>query len=61
MNPTKGLSAHSLGQGARDGEKFGTKGAFAARLSDRQRVSGTNPLPTRPSKSLALKDKVLVC
>jgi len=66
-NPTRGLSAHSLGQGARDGEKSGGEGAFAASLSDRQRVYGTNSLPTRPSKSLpqfmwlAFKDKVLVC
>ena len=60
-NPTKGLSAHSLGQGARDGEKSGGEGAFAAPLSDRRRVYGTNSLPTRPSKSLALKDKALVC
>ena len=65
-NPTKGLSAHSLGQGAGDGEKSGGEGALAAPLSDRQRVYGTNELPTRPSKSLfqlmwlALKDKVLV-
>ena len=66
-NPTKGLSAHSLGLGAGDGEKSGGEGAFAAPLSDRQRVYGTNSLLTRPSKSLlqlmwlALKDKVLVC
>jgi len=67
-NPTKGLSAHSLGQGAgADGEKSGGEGPFAAPLSDRQRVYGTNSLPTRPSKSLlqfmwlAFKDKVLVC
>jgi len=66
-NPARGLSAHSLGQGAGDGEKSGGEGAFAASLSDRQRVYGTNSLPTRPSKSLlqfmwlAFKDKVLVC
>ena len=65
-NPTKGLSAHSLDQGAGDGKipgegAFGAFGAFGAPLSDRQRVYGTNSLPTRPSKSLALKDKVLVC
>ena len=65
-NPTKGLSAHSLGLGAGDGEKSGGEGAFAAPLSDRQRVYGINSLPTRRSKSLlqlmwlALKDKVLV-
>ena len=59
-NPTKGLSAHSLDQGAGDG-KNPSEGAFGAPLSDRQRVYGTNSLPTRPSKSLALKDKVLVC
>ena len=66
-NPTNGLSAHSLGQGAGDGEKSGGEGAFAASLADRQRVYGINSLPTRRSKSLlqlmwlALKDKVLVC
>jgi len=66
-NPAKGLSAHSLGQGAGDGERSGGEGAFAASLSDRQRVYGTNSLPTRPSKPLlqfmwlAFKDKVLVC
>ena len=66
-NPTKGLSAHSLGEGAGDDEKSGGEGAFAAPLSDRQRVYGTNTLPTRPFKSffqlvwLALKDKALVC
>jgi Ca2+-transporting ATPase len=66
-SPTKGLSAHSLGQGAGDGERSGGEGAFAAPLSDRQRVYGTNSLPTRHSKSLlqlmwlAFKDKVLVC
>ena len=60
-NPTTGLSAHSLGQGARDGENSGGEGAFAAPLSDRRRVYGINSLPTRPSKSFALKDKVLVC
>ena len=66
-NPSKGLSAHSLGEGAGDGEKSGGEGAFAAPLSDRQRVYGTNTLPTRPFKSffqlvwLALKDKALVC
>ena len=67
-SPITGLSAHSLGQGAgTDGEKSGGEGPFAAPLSDRQRVYGTNTLPTRPSKSLlhlmwlALKDKVLVC
>ena len=54
--PTKGLSAHSLGQGAGDGENSGGEGAFAAPFSDRRRVYGTNS-----SKSLALKDKVLVC
>jgi P-type Ca2+ transporter type 2C len=66
-NRTSGLSAHSLGQGAGAGdEKSGGQGSFAAPLSDRQRVYGTNTLPTRPSKSLlqlmwlALKDKVLV-
>ena len=66
-NPSKGLSAHSLGEGAGDGEKSGGEGAFAAPLSDRQRVYGVNSLPTKRSKSLlqlmwlALKDKVLVC
>ena len=67
-SPTRGLSAHSLGQGAgADGEKSGGEGPLAAPLSDRQRVYGTNSLPTRLSKSLlqlmwlALKDKVLVC
>jgi len=66
-SPTKGLSAHSLGLGAGDGERSGGEGAFAAPLSDRQRVYGTNSLPTRRSKSLlqlmwlAFKDKVLVC
>jgi P-type Ca2+ transporter type 2C len=67
-SPTTGLSAHSLGQGAgADGEKSGGEGPFAAPLSDRQRVYGTNSLPTRASKTLlqlmwlALKDKVLVC
>ena len=60
-NRTNGLSVHSLGQGAGDGEKPGGEGAFAAALSDRQRLYGTNSLPTRPSKSLAIKDKVLVC
>ena len=66
-NPSKGLSPHSLGEGAGDGEKSGGEGAFAAPLPDRQRVYGTNSLPTRRSKSLlqlmwlALKDKVLVC
>ena len=63
-NPTKGLSAHSLGQGTGDGENSageGAEGAFTAPLSDRQRVYGPNTEPTRPSKSLALKDKVLVC
>ena len=65
-NTSKGLSAHSLGKGARDGEKSVGEGAFAAPLSDRQRVYGTNSLPTRRPKSLlqlmwlALKDKVLV-
>ena len=65
---TKGLSAHSLGQGAgTDGEQSGGEGPFAAPLSDRQRVYGINTLPTRRSKSLlqlmwlALKDEVLVC
>jgi Ca2+-transporting ATPase len=65
---TRGLSAHSLGQGGgADGERSGGEGSFAASLSDRQRVYGTNSLPTRPSKTLlqlmwlALKDKVLVC
>ena len=67
-SPTKGLSAHSLGQGAgADGERSGGEGPLAAPLSDRQRVYGINTLPTRRSKSLlqlmwlALKDKVLVC
>ena len=63
-SPTKGLSAHSLGLGAGDGEKSGGEGAFGAftaPLSDRQRVYGPNTEPTRPSKSLALQDKVLVC
>ena len=67
-SPTKGLSAHSLGQGASfNGETSGGEGPFAAPLSDRQRVYGINTLPTRRSKSLvqymwlALKDKVLVC
>ena len=60
-NPTRGLSVHWLGQGAGDGEKSCGECAFAAPSSDRQRLYGTNPLPTRPSKSLALKDKVLVC
>ena len=62
-SPTKGLSAHSLGQGAgADGE-----GPLAAPLSDRQRVYGINTLPASRSKSLlqlmwlALRDKVLVC
>ena len=65
---TNGLSAHSLGQGASvDGGNSGGEGPFAAPLSDRQRVYGTNSLPLRRSKSLlqlvwlALKDKVLVC
>ena len=57
-NTTKGPSTHSLGQGARDGENSGGEGAFAA---DRQRVYGANSLPTRSSKSFALKDKILVC
>ena len=67
-SPTKGLSAHSLGQGASaDGERSGGEGPFAAPFSDRQRIYGINTLPTRRSKSLlqlmwlALKDKVLVC
>ena len=56
--PIKGLSAPSLGQSAGDGEKSGGEGAP---FSNRRRVYGTNSLPTCPSKSLALKDKVLVC
>ena len=57
---TKGPSAHLLGQGAGAGENWWRR-CFCRSLSDRQRVYGTNSLPTRPSKSLALKDKVLVC
>jgi len=67
-NPTRGLSAHSLGLGGgADGEKSGGEGPLGAPLSDRQRVYGVNSLPVRRSKSLlqfmwlALKDKVLVC
>ena len=64
MGGLEGLcaKAHSLGQGAGDGEKYCGEGAVAAPFSDRRRVYGTNSLPTtRPSKSLALQDKVLVC
>ena len=62
-SPTRGLSTHS---GAGADEKSGGEGPFGSPFSERQRVYGTNSLPTRPSKSLlqlmwlALKDTVLV-
>ncbi|KAG8942038.1 hypothetical protein FRC04_003886 [Tulasnella sp. 424] len=63
---TRGLCAEALvpGGGEHPSDKPGD--AFSSPMGVRQRVYGTNVLPTRPSKSLwllmwlALKDKVLI-
>jgi P-type Ca2+ transporter type 2C len=60
-DPTKGLSAHAIGEGPGGGE-----GPFGASIEDRRRVYGINQMPAQKSKSLlllmwlALQDKVLV-
>ena len=60
-DPSKGLSAHSTGEGTGGGP-----GPFGASIEERKRVYGTNQMPVQRSKSLlqlmwlALQDKVLV-
>jgi Ca2+-transporting ATPase len=65
-NPTKGLSATSLGTSEKEQTEKSKGASYEASLEDRKRVYGSNTVPTRKSKSLlllmwlALKDKILV-